>query len=40
MYKTFKKDKINLMLDQTLSKKFSNSEDLARIILNIIKPHW
>ena len=40
MYKTFKKERLKLMLSQNPNKEFLNSEDLARIILDITKPHW
>ena len=40
MYKTFKKERLKLMLAQNPNKEFLNSEDLAKIILDITKPHW
>ena len=39
MYKTFKKERLKLCF-QNPNKEFLNSEDLAKIILDITKPHW
>ena len=40
MYKTFKKERLKLLLSQNPNKEFLNSNDLAKIILDITKPHW
>jgi len=40
MYKTFKKDRLKKLLVQNPNKEFLNTEDLAEIICDIIKPHW
>ena len=40
MYKSFKKDRLKKLLVQNPNKEFLNTEDLAEIICDIIKPHW
>ena len=40
MYKTFKKERLKLILSQNPNKEFINSDDLAKIVLDVSKSHW
>lgn len=40
MFKTFKTSRLKKLLKENPNKEFLNSDDLADIILDIIKPHW
>ena len=40
MYYSFKKERLKLTLAQNPNKEFVNSDDLAKIIIDISKPHW
>lgn len=40
MFKTFTKIRLQKLLKENPNKEFLNSNDLANIIIDIIKPHW
>mgnify|MGYP001223800029 FL=1 len=40
IYKNFNKARLKFSLSQNPNKEFLNSEDLAKIIIDITKPHW
>ncbi len=40
MYNDFSKSRLKLKLSQNPNKEFLNSDDLAKIIIDITKPHW
>jgi NAD(P)-dependent dehydrogenase (short-subunit alcohol dehydrogenase family) len=40
MYKTFDNERLKKLKKQNPNKEFVNSNDLAKIIIDVIKPHW
>ncbi len=40
MFKTFSKDRIKSLKEQTPNKELVNPEDLSEILIDLMKPHW